>query len=342
MLFEFDDALETLKPVPFEDFTGTKKTEKDLEELLIRHFWEVLLGIARRYLPFWQERKGAAEADIYAFDPEGNVVLFELKVGQASGSALSQLFRYVEDAGRWRYDDLQNRFKEYRKKSGEGETQSLNEAHAQSFDLDEPLKPEEFNRQQLLRVVGSSLNSDLIERVAYWRRNGINVDFMPYRIFSLGGKRYFEFFAKPYDLHHNPATIKGVLFDTNRTYGEGSARDMITKGRIAAYGGRKEAVHVLSLEDIVFYCHGGHGIIAAAQVVSGPKQEGDDELYCDVKFLASTPSNWDSAIPYVEFRRVKEVLGHGFFWASTVKAPYLSREEANRLLEVTKNELGES
>lgn len=47
--------------------------------------------------------------------------------------------------------------------------------------------------------------------VDYWRRQGLSVEFLPYRVYEFAGEHYFEFFALPYDNHRNPAQAKGEV-----------------------------------------------------------------------------------------------------------------------------------
>jgi hypothetical protein len=68
------------------------------------------------------------------------------------------------------------------------------------------------------------------------------VEFLPYRIYDVGGTRYFEFFSFPYDRHRNPSAVKGVLFDTNRSYDQDAVWEMMEKSRVAAYGEIKYVV----------------------------------------------------------------------------------------------------
>jgi hypothetical protein len=90
-----------------------------------------------------------------------------------------------------------------------------------------------------LWVVGSAAADQLIRGVSYWKSKGLSIDFFPYRIYQLDGRSYFEFFAKPYDRHVNPASLKGVLFNTNRRY------DWLEGG----YGARIDICPYLSCEE---------------------------------------------------------------------------------------------
>lgn len=84
-------------------------------------------------------------------------------------------------------------------------------------------------------------------------------------------------FALPYDRHINPASIKGVIFDTNRSFNEDSIWNMIEKNKVAAYGDAKHVVDYLNPKDIVFFSHKWVGIIGAAEVVGPAKDEGSEE-----------------------------------------------------------------
>lgn len=334
MLFKLSDDLSELKPIAFSDFTAYKKREKHLEELLSNHLFEVLFeGLP--LLPFHQERPYQPEGDIYALDRHGNVVIFELKVGAAEGGALDQVLRYAQVAGQWQYSEIAKKFKTYSKQDSRDIT--LDKAHQEAFGLEAPLKQEEFNRSQQMLVVGSAADTSLIQAVDYWKDRGLPIDFCPYRIFDISGDHYFEFFAKPYDIHTNPGEKKGILFDTNRTYYPSALEFMIKKKRIAAYGDRKDAVFSLSKGDIVFYSHRSVGLVAAARIVGNkPKQDntvGVEELYWDVEFLTPIPCQFDSFPNAMPFQKVKEVTGKNFFWARTQKVPYLTAMEAKNLLD---------
>ncbi|CAI3954926.1 MAG: hypothetical protein Altm2KO_02210 [Alteromonas macleodii] len=109
---------------------------------------------------------------------------------------------------------------------------SLVEAHREAFSLKHQLEPKEINNKQHLLVIGSAADDSLISSVDYWKKSGISIDFLPYRIYELAGEKYFEFFALPYDKHKNPSDVKGVLFDTNRSWNEDSIWSMMDNSRL--------------------------------------------------------------------------------------------------------------
>jgi len=317
-----------LDPMPFKDMSDLGSLEKNLENLLAAHLLDVLFEGAI-LMPIFQERALQAEADIYALNRDGELFIFELKRGTAGGDAMLQALRYAQSAGRWTYAELERRYAMY--KAGSSAI-SLADAHRDAFNLDIPLLPSQFNRRQNLYIVGNAADEELMAAVDYWKRSGLSAEFLPYRIYEIAGDHYFEFFALPYDWHQNPATIKGVLFDTNHSYDEDSIWEMMEEKRVAAYGDVKEVVRRLNVRDIVFFSHRYVGLVAAGEVIGPVRQEGNDELYHDVRFLTPVPSRASGIQRYMPFSQVTQVTGKSFYWARTDKVPYLSREEANALV----------
>lgn len=340
MLYSLNQDYTELKPIPFEDFESHGQLEKQLEELIAKHLFDRLFeGV--RIMPFFQERSYQPEADIYALNEQGEVVIFELKRSAASGDALDQVLRYAQEVGRWTYADIGDRLRRYEK--NEYGDLELALAHMEAFSLSTPLREDQFNREQHMYVIGSAADARLRDGVDYWRQKGLSIDFIPYRLYRVGDELFFEFFSKPYDTHANPAHMKGVLFDTCRSYFPHALKWMVEKRRISAYGDRKEAVYSLSPSDIVFYSHRWQGLVAAARITGrAVKQDrtpdGYDELFWDVEFLTDVPSDFEC--PHsMAFKQVKEVTGKNFFWARIQKTPYLNHEEAEHLLTKLQEEL---
>lgn len=323
-----------LEPLSFLDFADLGKIEKDLEVLLADQLLDVLFEGAA-LMPVFQERPLQAEADLYALNRIGDLVIFELKRGFAGADAMLQALRYGQDTGQWTFNMLEAKYRSYCR----NETASLADAHREAFSLERLLLPSEFNIKQHFIIVGNAANDSLINAVDYWKRQGMSIDFLPYRVYSIGDEYYFEFFALPYDRHQNPSSVKGVLFDTNRAYDEDAIWEMMEKNRVAAYGGIRYVVEYLNPKDIVFFSHKWVGVVAAAEVVGSAKDEGPDERYRDVKFLTPVPTKDAGITKYMPFSQVSKVTGKSFFWARTIKVPYLSREEANVLLADLRNVL---
>jgi hypothetical protein len=73
--------------------------------------------------------------------------------------------------------------------------------------------------------------------------------------------------------------------------------------------------------------------VAAAKVKNGDvkKTADDSALYRDVEFLTPKPKK-GKTIQAMSFKKVSEVTGKNFFWARTIKVPYLSKDEATNLV----------
>lgn len=69
-----DDKFASLDPLPFQGLP----LEKELEDLLAQNLFDVLFEESN-LMPIFQERAWQEEADIYALNRAGDLVIFELK-----------------------------------------------------------------------------------------------------------------------------------------------------------------------------------------------------------------------------------------------------------------------
>src|SRR5918996_3656481 len=184
-----------------------------------------------------------------------------------------QAIGFAQRSGRWLFSELQRRYELYLDKKSEKRL-DLRLAHQDAFQLENPLEESSFNQRQHLYVVGSAANERLIEAIDYWKKQGSRSSSCPTASTSWETSDTSSFFSFPYDRH--PAAVKGVLFDTNRTYNENSLWEMMEKSRVAAYGDIKYVVEYLNPDDTVFFYHKWEGIVAAG-VVTGPVRSDGDE-----------------------------------------------------------------
>jgi len=317
----------TLELVPFSDFSHFGNLEKHLEDLIASSILDVLFEDSS-LMPIFQERQRQAEADIYALNEAGDLIIFELKRSSAGEGAVHQALRYTQDAGQWSYSKLQHKYHQY-----SSETSDLITSHQEAFNLEHPLNAKEINKSQHLIVIGSAADGSLIGAIDYWKKQGVSIEFLPYRIYELHGEHYFEFFSMPYDIHRNPNDVKGVLFDTNRSYDEESIWYMMEKRRVAAFGDSKRFVRYVDTGDYVFFTHKWVGLVAAAKVKKGEvKSPNKRTLYRDVEFLTPIPQKEEPLVG-MPFKMVSEITGRSFFWARTIKVPYLSQNESLNLVD---------
>lgn len=83
--------------------------------------------------------------------------------------------------------------------------------------------------------------------------------------------------------------------------------------------------------DIVFFSHKWTGLVAAGRVKKGSIKSPDDKtLYRNVEFITPIPKR-EQPIKAMPFGKVSKITGKSFFWARTIKVPYLSKDEAEIL-----------
>ena len=325
-----------LYPLEYYSCEDIGEKEKDLEELLVTYMSELYTATGL-LMPIFQERQYQEEPDIMSLDQYGNLVLFELKRGKVGSDTTLQIMRYAQKFGRYSYADLDRLYQQYSRVD-----KGLSEAHRAVFDLTAPLSDVEFNQHQKLVIVGSTSDDTMIGAVNYWRAAGVDIDFLPYRIYKIGEEKYFEFFAKPYDVHVNPKDKKGILFDTNKSYDGAAVWDMFDKSKISAYGEAADEVRRFQQGDYVFYYHKGVGVIGAGIIIDSTpsKDSANDECYRSVKLL--TPKlRKDSDIKALSPSELRKTLNNrGFYYAATVKVPYLSADDSLLLVNVLRQRYG--
>ena len=330
MLFKYKN--DELEPLSFYDYADLNGKEKDLENLLANNI-ENLFIEDEQLMPIFQERQWQEEPDLCALDKDGNLIIFELKRGTVQGDTTIQIMRYAQTYGQMKYHDLEQIFQKYKNTS-----QSLIEAHAETFGIeDELLTEESFNTHQKLVIVGSSSDTSLIAAVDYWKSKKLDIDFLPYRFYKINGEIYFDFFAKPYDYHINPRDKKGILFDTNVSYNEDAVWDMFANSKISAYGRASRYINSFNKGDYVLYYHKGRGVIGAGIIKNSKVGENpsNEELYREVNLL--TPALKDeNDIRSISAAELRKLLGKNFYFASTIKSPYLSVKEAELVVEELK------
>ena len=323
-----------LESIAFEDFGSIGRKEKELENIFAQNL-EMIYGEYGVLFPVFQERPGQEAPDLCALDKEGNLIIFEFKRSEAPESTTNQIMRYAEIYGQKSYDDLNSIYKKYISKKNGQDNMELVDAHREAFALKEPLKLEYFNHEQKMIIVGSSMDHKLAKTVDYWKSKGVSIDFIPYRLFEIQGEYYLEYFAKPYDYVLNVGNVRGILFDTNLSYDTDAIWDMFKGNKISAYDERSRCVGYFNKNDYVFYYHKGYGVVAAGKICDNKPHTNKGEAYRKVEFLTPKPE-CKKDLRGIAPSELSRLLGKGFYYASTVKRPYLDKEESERLVDKLK------
>ena len=145
----------------------------------------------------------------------------------------------------------------------------------------------------------------------------------------------------------NPTTcqpiIKGIIFDTNKTYSQTATIEMLTNHKISAYGNASGFVDRFHCGDYVFYYVKGKGIVAAGQIISESCLSEDGyEQYKNVRMIVPeiAPHN-ENALQTISPQEMTAVNdGHRFYLASTVKVPYLNKEKSEKIISLLQEKYG--
>lgn len=126
---------------------------------------------------------------------------------------------------------------------------------------------------------------------------------------------------------------KGIMFDTNRSYSDTNENDMITKNKIAAYGDASRYINSFHKGDYALFYSKGRGIVAVGRVKSDEVISVGNEKYHDVDMIL--PQNFKGNVeelPALSPAEIKIILKRNFYWASTIKTPFLSQKQVEILI----------
>ena len=124
---------------------------------------------------------------------------------------------------------------------------------------------------------------------------------------------------------------KGIIFDTNKSFDANSQNYMISRNRVSAWGDAGRFIDRFNQGDYVLYYEKGKGIIAVGEILSTASLTAGTEKYQTVSMIAPPRQNVS-----VKPGELKKLLKKGFYFASTVKAPYLSVEEVQMVCDELK------
>lgn len=135
-------------------------------------------------------------------------------------------------------------------------------------------------------------------------------------------------FLERHEQNKNIGLIKGIIFDTNKSYHSESQNDMIKSNKVSAWGNAQKYVERFNKNDYVLYYEKGHGIFAIGQIDTGKLIKTSNESYKKVKMIVAPKTKI-----YISAQEIKSILNRGFYFASTIKTPYLSENEVIKLKE---------
>ena len=154
-------------------------TEANLEQRLVRTDGARIGEVEVLYVARQESPGDGGIFDILGVDERGNTVIVELKRDRAPRDIVAQALEYASEIRNVEYEYLNERYQDFlRQEQGYSdpvEMPSLRDAHAEYFDLNDPLSEREFNGEQRLVVVGTDFRDVSLNMADFLREHGIDV-----------------------------------------------------------------------------------------------------------------------------------------------------------------------
>lgn len=331
MLFELDTDKKTFLPVSSMTISDAiEGNEKDLENFLKTSIGDILFP---EYLIIGNERSLQKEADLFAVDSEGHLVVFELKVnGQYERSKVYQILDYAQHFSFWRYNEMNTHFQKCFPHGKE-----LSEVFEEHFGLS--IDKNEYNRKQKAIIISYSSSNEIHRIAKYWKHRGIDIEEYFYRFYKLydsdlsNPRVYFELSNEL--AFHQPGY--SCWINTCQTHFPEAFIDMIKEKKAATYNERMGVIGNWMSKGIVFLYHNGYGIIAAGKGTAKIKQFYNEKYDSDERaiYLSSFISGVNIEEKKIECsippNRIKEILERDFFFPTSSVS--LSENEGKLLFE---------
>lgn len=170
------------------DMTRIENSELDkeaqLEDRLVRSEAAQIGGTNILYCARQGVVDSGGQFDIIGVDERGDLVIVELKRGSPPRDVISQAIEYASELQHKSYHQLNKRYKQFLKEEqnhGNESTSSLQEAHAEYFELENPLSANNFNSEQRIVIVGSQFDDNvLLKMTNFLRAHEIDVILVRY------------------------------------------------------------------------------------------------------------------------------------------------------------------
>ncbi len=260
-------------------------TEKDLENIISKNIAKIIPE--NQLMVLFQEKPFVESADIYAIDQKGALYIFELKRWESNQENVLQVLRYGQISGQYSYEQLNELLKKYTKCNDV----NLSAKHHEYFQesLKEPLEHSNFNKDQHFVVITNGVDSDTLNAIRYWKEKGLNIDSLPYKVYTIDDKPFLEINT------YNPENEVFIdrqegyyIVNTNKTWMEEAYNDMLENKKASAYYDRKWSIKNIHKGDTVYLYHTGVGIIACGKAEDDYKSkeingDPDEEFFIPLK-----------------------------------------------------------
>lgn len=146
---------------------------------------------------------------------------------------------------------------------------------------------------------------------------------------------WIKFLTESENENMDKTSVKGIMLDTNLSYSNVNEMEMLSQNRVCAYGDADRYIKSFRKGDYALFYSKGRGIIAVGEVTSDEPKEVETEkgLYHEVKMIVPENGNYSYIHDkYISAREIKETLNRGFYFASTIKTPFLNKTQVDLLI----------
>lgn len=274
---------------------------------------------------FGNERSFQKEADLFAVNSSGDLIIFELKVeGLYDRGKIYQALNYAQHFSFWRYKEMNDHFKKCYPERTE-----LIDAFEDHFGF--PVDLTEFNKKQKIIVISHSSSEDTGRVSRYWKGLGVDIEEYFYRFYEVSGKRYFEISNELWFQQNS----YNCWINTCRTYSPKAYFDMVKGRKAATYGDRRSIIGSWMNKSYIFLYHNGYGVIGVGRGTATIQEFYNKELQdeersiklsnfiCDVDLSTGNITTWLTP------GAIKELLQRDFYFPNSLVT--LSELEAENL-----------
>ena len=128
-------------------------------------------------------------------------------------------------------------------------------------------------------------------------------------------------------------TCKGIMVDTNRSYSDTNEYEMLSQSKISAYGDASRYIDSFRKGDYALFYSKGRGIIAIGRITSEKAGTAKNEKYHAVEMiLPKRFSGKSGELQALSPTEIRTVLNRNFYWASTIKTPFLNNNQVDILI----------
>ena len=331
MLFKVEGKLENIYPIRYQNiYQIYNENEKKLEEILMSM---IGIDIFPEYLIVGHERLGKPEADLFAVNSNGDLVLIELKVGgEYDVSKIYQAMKYAQEFSSWQYDKINSHFK---KCFPSDPCNDLKEKFIQHYG--KPINKSDFNQQQEIVVISNASDLSVTQVSDYWKSQGIHIKEYFYRFYKIGGEIILEISDHVISIPSGNCWI-----NTCNTFDQSAYIDMVRNSIASAYGNRSSLIGAYLANSLIFLYHNGIGIIAGGrgtneimEICSDTSEASEIEKYIRLRdFIHGIDLDTGKINKYISAKDIKILLNRNFYFAQSIVP--LSVDEAEKLYEQCK------